>query len=203
MESIDTCPLWGGGFRATGYYDRGNARYIVEDSPRAGGGYVLSEFVDIALDESEKARLTTILVNRRIQGDLRPKITDEMVEDAKRSPSLLVPERAERLLRCFVEYSEYVGQQLVMGEKDADEWRALAWSEMEQWNEALHLAEYLETKGWIELTDYGVRSVIVVVVDGYSKVAEQPTNIDSSQAFVAMWFDDDTDAALGMPSSLP
>ena len=29
-----------------------------------------------------------------------------------------------------------------------------------------------------------------VSVDGYSRIADQVTNLDSSQAFVAMWFDD-------------
>ena len=194
-ESIETCPLWGDGFQATGSYESGNARYTVEDSPRAGGGYILSEFVDSALDESGKARLTTILVNRRIQGDLRPKITDEMVEDAKRSPPLLVPERAERLLRYFVKSSGNIGKQFKMGEGGAEEWRALAWSESEQWFQAVHFAEYLEKRGWITLESYGERSVIVVLVDGYSKIAEQPARVDSSQAFVAMWFDEETDAA--------
>lgn len=196
-ESIDTCPLWGRRFQARGNHDRGNARYIVEDSPRAGGGFVMDLFGQSAsaLDESQKARLTTILINRRIQGDLRPRITEEMIEDARSRPHLLVPERAERLLRCFVENSEHIGQQFKMGENDVDEWRALAWSETEKWNEAIHFAEYLEKRGWITHTSYGERSVIVVLVDGYSKIAEQPTNIDSSQAFVAMWFDDETDAA--------
>lgn len=194
-ESIETCPLWGGDFRATGYYNSGSLRYTVEDSPRGGGGYVLSEFVDIALNDSEKARLTTILVNRRIQGDLRPKITDEMVEDARRCPPLLVPERAERLLRYFVESSDNIGKQFKMGEGGAEQWRALAWSESEQWYQAFHFVEYLKSKGWIELTSYGETCTIEVLVDGYSEIAEQPTSVNSSQAFVAMWFDGETDAA--------
>ena len=34
-----------------------------------------------------------------------------------------------------------------------------------------------------------------VTVEGYSQIAEQETNVDSSQAFIAMWFDDSMDKA--------
>ena len=32
--------------------------------------------------------------------------------------------------------------------------------------------------------------VVTVTVDGYSRIADQATNVDTSQAFVAMWFDE-------------
>ena len=34
-----------------------------------------------------------------------------------------------------------------------------------------------------------------VTIDGYSRIADRLTNVDSSQAFVAMWFDESVDEA--------
>ena len=34
-----------------------------------------------------------------------------------------------------------------------------------------------------------------VTIDGYSRIADRLTNVDSSQAFVAMWFDESMDEA--------
>ena len=118
-----------------------------------------------------------------------------MVEDAKHRRPLPIPERALRLLRYFAESSEDIGQQFTMGEGGTVDWGALAWSESENWPRAFKFAQYLQSKGWIELTDWGNTASVEVLVDGYSEVVEQATNADSSQAFVAMWFDDETDVA--------
>ncbi len=196
-ESIDTCPVWGDGFQAEGYYDRGNVRHTVTDSPRAGGGYVMDFFGQSAssLDTLQKARLTTMLIDRRLQGDILPRITGETVEEAKRRSPLSVPERAERLLQYFANQSEDIGAGHYIGLNDASEWGALAWSESTEWFRVLKIAEYLATKDWIKLSDRGDSAEIEVLVDGFDRIAERTTNVDSSQAFVAMWFDEETDAA--------
>ena len=58
-------------------------------------------------------------------------------------------------------------------------------------SEVLYLLAYLDNKRWIDRpssagTDYRV----VVTVDGYGRIEEQVANVDSAQAFVAMWFDE-------------
>ena len=53
------------------------------------------------------------------------------------------------------------------------------------------MLDYLEEMGWIQ----GQRSVARsftggLTVAGHGRLAEQRVNVDSSQVFVAMWFDD-------------
>ena len=40
---ITTCPIWGSDYKAEGFFDEATRTYHVDDSPRAGGGYVISE----------------------------------------------------------------------------------------------------------------------------------------------------------------
>ena len=49
------------------------------------------------------------------------------------------------------------------------------------------LLKYLVGRGWV--SDIGVEKY-VVTVDGYAQIADRESATDSSQAFVAMWFDD-------------
>ena len=53
------------------------------------------------------------------------------------------------------------------------------------------LLSYLNDLGWIDLrgSSFGNRRATVTVA-GYSRIEEQITNVDPSQAFVAMWFGD-------------
>ena len=57
-------------------------------------------------------------------------------------------------------------------------------------SETLYLLNYLIRRGWIESTPYAnMTSSAMVTVDGYGHIADQVFNVDSTQAFVAMWFD--------------
>ena len=197
-DSIETCPIWGGSFEASGYIDQATRTWVVENSPRAGGGFEIGQIAHNTvseLDELQKAVLTSMLVNQRLLGVSRPWVTPKIVEDAKRMNPLSIPERAIRLLRYFAENSKDIGQQFTMGKGDPVDWGALAWSESEIWPRAFKLAEYLKSKGWIELVDWGDTATIEVMVDGFSRIEEEVTKVDSSQAFVAMWFDCETDVA--------
>ena len=68
----------------------------------------------------------------------------------------------------------------------------MAWSECTKSNhfdEVKFLLEYLQEKDWIKY-DSSVESC-TLTVDGYARLAElEKVATDSSQAFVAMWFDD-------------
>ena len=48
--------------------------------------------------------------------------------------------------------------------------------------------DYLRSQGWIKWQG-DVLSHLTVTVDGYSHMATRTSTVDSSQAFVAMWFD--------------
>ena len=80
---------------------------------------------------------------------------------------------------------------------------AAARSESTKIDEVGFFLGFLEKRGWISLerrfsrqtTDGGTTEVdaATVLVDGYSRIEEEATNVDSSQAFVAMWFDPSMD----------
>ena len=68
---------------------------------------------------------------------------------------------------------------------------AYAWSESISWSEVSYLVGYLLERGWLEGNIMlGGSFIGTVTIDGYSRIGEQETNIDSSQAFIAMWFNE-------------
>ena len=68
----------------------------------------------------------------------------------------------------------------------------MAWSECTKSNffdEVAFLLEYIEERDWIKYNSGN--ELCVLTVEGYARLAElEKVAVDSSQAFVAMWFDD-------------
>lgn len=194
---IDACPIWGQGpCRVAPYKSGENVVYRVEDSPRAGGGYELVDSTRFRvghLADTEKARLTTWLIDQRRQGVEVPRVTTETLAYVKNKRPLPVHERAERLLECMAEQSEAVGTAVLV---DAENDPAHAWSESTHFDDVYYFLNYLIEKGWIQGHRRSDGSFTgTVTVDGYGRIADQQTNVDSSQAFVAMWFDDEMNDA--------
>ncbi len=69
---------------------------------------------------------------------------------------------------------------------------ALAWSESIRDIEIMQFVKYFTTEGWL---DNSTGAYYTITVPGYEHVAEQTTKRDSSQCFVAMWFDDSMNQA--------
>ena len=193
--------------------------HLVQDSFLAGGDYEIfpidSGTVIKDLDDSERARLTSFLVEQRMLGVEVPRITRDEVLRAKESKPLPVHERAERLLRFLANanQSSSIGEVLEIFPLDLtrgqvrDEFKltqsAMAWSESTTDEELDFLTNYLAERGWIKKEDERIKDIKVgtialtselysfrVEVPGYSRIEEIITNPDSSQCFVAMWFDD-------------
>ena len=150
------------------------------------------------LDDGVKARLTTLLVDMRRQNDDEyvPQITPELVERARRTRTLEVDERAVRLLRFIERQSKMIGDYVRLNSRAPTVvfMQAMAWSESTSVKEVQYLLNFLrEQQRWINnvvsFPDY------FVTVEGYRKLAEVKTNLDSGQAFVAMWFGDEMSAA--------
>ena len=189
---IETCPIWGTRFEATGHFFDRTMTFRVDDSPRAGGGYsidwVLVSSGINSLSDQEKARLTTWLVDQRALGNTQPEITETDIDYVKARRPLPVHERAERLLQFISKEGRTVADPVWIAN---DTYAAYAWSESTEWAEVDYCLDYLMQRGWLngrESTQAG--SLVTVSVSGYSRIAEKVTNVDSSQAFVAMWFDD-------------
>ena len=107
-------------------------------------------------------------------------------------------ERAERFLSFLVRSSSNeIGQLLHIGERQPQLfYPALAWSESTREQELLFLSDYLRDQGYITKLGYaGYALEAKVEVPGYRRIEELKTDTDSSQCFVAMWFDQSMDEA--------
>ena len=197
-----SCPIWGMRYNITPSYPD-NA--VLINSDRAGGAYLIDPEVPPnfeILEDVQKVRLTTLLVDQRIQGTVAPKVTPELIEDAKNKPPLPAHERAERLLRYFANKTDKVGSSLDItnfwsGSDNPMYWGALAWSESTEKSEVRFLVKYLKEIGWTssedDLKDSNWVNTITVSVEGYSHIADLASKRDSAQCFVAMWFGKDVD----------
>ena len=118
------------------------------------------------------------------------------------------------MLRFFVDQSARVGDILEISSlnlrrgETSNELKAaqsaMAWSESNTDDELSFLTNYLAAQGWVtksgKMRDeidvyqatYGLY-LCRVEVPGYARIEEITTNPDSSQCFVAMWFDDSLD----------
>ena len=107
------CPIW------ETPADTGDTRenHIYAYSPRAGGYYEIPYWLEHDLDHMDnlqKAKLTTILVDLRRQGDNRPYIYGKHIKEAKIKNNIYVYERANRLLEYFVLNSKNIGHNIQM-----------------------------------------------------------------------------------------
>ena len=192
MTAITKCPIWGEGYEATGYYNPSNRVFYVDDSPRAGGGYVLPEPTKHSrIDNSPadlKARLTTWLIDQRKQGNEQPAIMEQAVHYATNKPGLQAHERAIRLLQFISDSATTIGERVTL---NGNTHGAYAWSQSTTWDEIAFLGRYLEEREWTRANfSIGETFDCTVTVAGYDRIAEQTTNLDSSQAFIAMWFNE-------------
>ena len=215
--TITRCRIWGEDYEAVGQRIADPSEDAVTNSDRAGGGYVIPGSVGQHLDKLEdeqKARLTTWLVDQRSQGNDLPTVTEEIVKYSVNKQRLPVYERADRLLRFLAEQTKVAGELIFLFQHTKELSRdsfgspiypdmptnptflaAMAWSESTSSDEVSYLVDYLEEEGW--LRESYKRSGHIpsskeyrVTVSGHVRIAEAETNVDSSQAFVAMWFDD-------------
>ncbi len=219
-NEITTCRIWGDDFTAVGENIPELDRITVTESPRAGGGYTVSSGIVRHLDNLDdggKAQLTSWLVDQREQGNNCPIVTEEAIEYATRKHRLPVYERAERLLKFLSKQTIVAGEgiSLIKHSRGWEEFPqnsngqpifpdvptnpfvlgAMAWSESITDNEVSYLVDYLEDEGWVRETfkRSGVFSRshrYLVTVGGHVRISEEAANVDSSQVFVAMWFDD-------------
>lgn len=199
------CPIWGEGHNAEIYkyaIRAGDNSIVIDEellitSPRTGGEYRLIDqpLLDYGLNSlsnESKAKITTWLIDQRAQGDLVPTITHENLEYAIQRPALQVHERAERLLRHIAVLSNSIGAGVDIRQDTPSPY---AWSESTEWEEVVFLLNYLRDSGWLDHT--GTNNKIfketslaqgVVTVAGFNQIAELVSAVDSTQAFVAMWF---------------
>ena len=133
-----------------------------------------------------------MLIDQHERGVEWPEVTSSLIDLAMNKLPLPPHERADRLLRYVAKQTSTVGARLNISE---DTQEAYAWSESTEWEEIRYLIDYLRQMGWIEGDSGFGWDAVALTVGGHSRVAEQRINIDSSQAFVAMWIDDSMTSA--------
>lgn len=104
------CLIWGTKATVDGSHDPW--QMFVRNSARAGGAYRVYEEASHLinrLDNADKARLTTWLIDQQSKEGEAPEVTADIVEYIQRKQPLSVHERAERLLRFIEKQSNTVG----------------------------------------------------------------------------------------------
>ena len=214
-NQVSGCHIWQG-FPAVGYSIPQQHEMVVEDSPRAGGGYAITYEAKIRLasgdvDDSIKPRLTTSLIDQRLQGERFSRVTTDSIRRARAQNPLPVHLRADRLLRYLASQSMTIGDSVNIGRYRLDVeyskdsygsplypeapnspglFEAMAYTESTSPEEVYYLANYITEMGWAR-TVAGIQYYSVeMTVLGHGRVADEARKVDTSQAFVAMWLDD-------------
>jgi len=179
-----TCPIWPG-FHAKEVADNPppDYRVYVIESWRAGGDYSImhgaERFIqrkDYPYDEQVRARLTTILINKREAGEEWPLVTQKLIEEAASTANLTLEVRADRLLQ-YMRTTINADLLPVPLDKPNVAHAALAHSESTVGDELDQLLKYLAKQGWIELpsaNSKGYRPVITVAGNQRIKVLVDP-----------------------------
>ena len=201
MNKNSRCPIWDIWASEESAGDRDGK---LMNSPRAGDRYFIVRTAIAGLtqlDERGKARLTSWLVDQRRLGVKCPEIDSNTITMAKQRKDLSVHDRADRLLQYIEGQTVEIGTEFVFTPREVISTPIAAWSESLNQEEVLYLLNYLDKQGWIALREYPPNKYKIVVgytltVEGYARLAElEKANAESSQGFVAMWFNPFTDEA--------
>ena len=158
-------------------------------------------------DENLKVRLTSWLIEQRQLGVDCPEILSPNVAQMEQRRRLSIHQRANNLLRYIQRQLPNIGCDFYFEMTDSTItdpqgneparifMEMLAWSESEKMEELQFLLDYLESASWLQRIPHGATCLRYrLTVPGYSYLAEIDHAVtDSSQAFVAMWFDDSMD----------
>ncbi len=135
------------------------------------------------------ARITTWLINQRRLGNVCPEITTKTIEETRQNQDLSVRVRADRLLQYIHDQTPQIGGAVPLSNPDVT-CPAIAFSESIDMGEVHLLLDYLKKQNWLTGSESD-SDEHDLTVEGYARVAElEKAHSESSQAFVAMWFDE-------------
>jgi hypothetical protein len=199
----DVCPIWG---TPASMLARGARDGTAVDSPRAAGEYFISRTATCELrnlDALQKVLLTSWLVDQRRFGVSCPEIFSTTIDELKVRRQSQVHERADNLLRYLASKSELLGSVVTFGSGTsatapiaANE--LMAWTASRRISEVITLAEYAHEEGWVGhvvhppqyISDTEDTHELMLRPPGFARLsALDGGGSESSQAFVAMWFD--------------
>jgi nucleoside 2-deoxyribosyltransferase len=149
--------------------------------------------------DNYKVRLTNWLLEQRRSGVKCPEIFETNLDEIEKKRQLSVQGRADNLLRYLYSKNELLGdieKFKIPSDKNYlnTEYGLLAWTNSIKISEVVTLSEYCNEMQWIEHRKSNQPNAelheLMLKPKGYARLAElDGTNINSKQAFVAMWFD--------------
>lgn len=188
------CPIWRTPVKQIIRDQEGDQVSAVQGAPRTAGD---DEMTALALnhvgamEEREKARVTTRLMEERRTTGQTPWVTPQLITEATRAEPLPVSGRAERLLRDLVTTRTPVGHACITQEIREDA-GAFAWTESSTPPEVVSVVRSVMNRRWLTGS---MNTCCTITIDGYERVAEQVAKKARSQCCVAMWVDDALDSA--------
>jgi hypothetical protein len=176
---------------------------IYLDSPRAGGKYQITGTAAAILgnlDFDWKALLTTWLCDQRRAGIEYPTITSDVLESVRTTRPLTTTERVERALLHFnqnVRVGEVIRCSSNTSHSEVDEFRLMAITESLDFDELVAFLQMMEQMNLlVDSTQAMGAYEFTPTASGWLKIDELVTRLpNTSQVFVAMWFNDVTQAA--------
>lgn len=175
--------------------------YDVLDSLRAGGAYWISGTASgqvLSLNSLAKRLLTTWLCEQRRAGVEIPKITSDVIELLKSRQPLPIVSRMTRALEYLGKKITQLGDRIAFGRQSAHHTMMLfAETESQSLQELQQIMSMLKETGAVEgafFTEGG--GSVRPTAQGWRELdsLRQPRS-GSSQAFVAMWFNEKVDSA--------
>jgi hypothetical protein len=190
------CAIWK--TPATVQTNAGN--YQVIDSPRAGGKYRISSTaigVVGTFNDRAKRLLTTWLCEQRSAGVEEPHVEDGTLDVIRVRRELPFTARFSNALRSLGGQIESLGERVTLND-DPDDCTLLFLAETESAdvNELRELFRLLQETGYVDAGFYSNQFYLRPTARGWEELDKMRRRIvDSSQAFVAMWFSDQTNEA--------
>lgn len=193
------CPIWGTPAGLVSTTDYGRDR--VFDSPRAGGRFRVTGTASVMLSNltpEQKCLLTTWIVDQNRLGNPVPVVTSDVLKmqlpamrplraAEKRDRLLFYVQRNTRRLGVGlkIDANQTAARQQVIGE-------LMAWTESLEENELWYFITFCEELG--VLKTFGLQQ-LMLTPKGFEILEQTDREQATSQAFVAMWFDESLKAA--------
>jgi len=164
--------------------------------------YLSNENQSFNLSPSERARLTTWLVDRRREGTECPKIDQEVIENLRANKKLQFTQKKKRFFDYLIYLNICIGENVQLTELSAEGrsvdysprlelWRKLneisAWIESSNNDEVEKFLKLMHDSGYIKYDSE--KHIFDLTAAGWEKFEEyQSDGAISNQIFVAMWF---------------
>jgi len=190
------CPIWGTPAEVRRARDRHAFRVR---SSRTDGDYEITGQAAATIeagtfDDRAKAKLTTMLIEQRREGVDCPLVDSALLEEIRNAPILADNERAENLLRYISSRESSIHDSAArIGYPIIPE--ALAHSESWEDRQVDILVHYMEGAAWVNSVRTLDSIACNVTGTGHKHLEGLTKSAQGSQAFVAMWFNSETDQA--------